>query len=174
MKPPAGWENILDEGEQILWQGRPDARIVWKIGHIFTFLFGIAFAGFAVFWMVMASAAGGGFWLFGMIHFSVGLGIAFAPPFWGAWRRRHTWYSLSDRRAFIATDTPFVGRRLKSYPITDDTVIGFVPGAPATIHFATEHRRTKNGSRSVAVGFERIADGDEVYAKIRAIQRAGA
>lgn len=171
MKSPTGWENILDDGEEIRWQGRPDTQIVWKVRHIFTFLFGIAFAGFAVFWMLMASAAGGGFWAFGMIHFSVGLGIAFGPPFWNAWRRRHTWYTLSDRRAFIATDTPFVGRRLKSYPITDDTVIGFQPGKAASIHFAKEHRRSKNGSHSVAIGFERIADGDEVYRLIREIQR---
>jgi hypothetical protein len=172
MNDPTGWESILDEGENILWQGRPDARLVWKISYIFTFIFGMIFAGFALFWMVMASQAGGGFWMFGLIHFSVGLGIAVGPPFWSAFSRRHTWYTLSDRRAFIATDKPFVGRRLKSYPITDDTVIGFEPGTTATIHFASERRRSKNGSHTVPIGFERIPDGEDVYAKIRAIQRA--
>ena len=131
----------------------------------------VDFAGFALFWMVMASAAGGGFWMFGLIHFSVGVGLAILPPFWGAWRRRHTWYTLTDRRAFIATDTPFVGRRLKSYPIESDTSIDYAPGAPATIHFAHETRRTKNGSRQVDIGFERIDQGDEVYRLMRNIQR---
>jgi len=166
-----GWENILDADETVLWQGRPDRKIVWKIGHAFTFLFGLAFAAFALFWMVMASSAGGGFWMFGLIHFSVGIGMAFLPPFWGAWRRRHTWYTLTDRRAFIATDTPFIGRRLKSYPIESDTSIDFAPGDPATIHFAHETRRTKNGSRRVDIGFERIEDGEAVYRMIRDIQR---
>ncbi len=168
---PAGWDGLLDPGEAILWQGRPDGRIVWRIQHVFTLLFGIAFAGFAVFWMVMASQAGGAFWMFGLIHFGVGLSVAFGPPFWSAWRRRHTWYTLSDRRAFIATDIPFRGRKLKSFPIGPDTMLDYSPGTPATIHFAHEYRRTKNGSRRVPIGFERIEDGDEVYKKMREIQR---
>ena len=168
---PAGWAGILDPGEEIIWQGRPDAKVIWKVSHIFTFIFGLFFAGFALFWMVMASSAGGFFWMFGLIHFSVGLGLAIGPPFWGAWRRRHTWYSLSDRRAFIATDVPFRGRKLKSYPITSDTSLEYEAGHPASIHFATEYRRTKNGSRQVPIGFERIHDGDDVYSKIRSIQR---
>ncbi len=171
MATAPGWEGILDPGEDILWQGRPDARVVWKVGHIFSFLFGLVFAGFAVFWMVMASQAPGGFWMFGLIHFSVGLGIAIGPPFWGAWRRRHTWYTLTDHRAFIATDVPFVGRRLKSYPIDGDTVLGFDSGAPGSVWFAHEYRRTKNGSRRVGIGFERVPDAQAVYAKIREAQR---
>ena len=166
-----GWENILDADENVLWQGRPDRKIVWKLAHAFTFVFGLAFAGFALVWMALASQAEGGYWMFGMIHFSVGLGIAILPPFWGAWRRRHTWYTLTDRRAFIATDLPFRGRRLKSYPIDDDTAIEYDPGTPASIHFAHEYRRTKNGSRRVDIGFERIDDGDAVYRLIRDAQR---
>jgi len=168
---PAGWAAILDPDETIQWQGRPDARVTWKLAYIATFLFGLAFAGFALFWMVMASQAGGGFWMFGLIHFSAGLGIAIGPPFWSAFSRRHTWYTLSNRRAFIATDKPFIGRRLKSYPITDETSIDYEPGPLATLHFAQETRRTKNGSRQVPIGFERISDGDEVYRQVREIQR---
>ena len=104
-------------------------------------IFGLAFAGFALFWMIMAAQAGGLFWAFGLIHFSVGLGIAFAPPFWNAWRRRHTWYTLTNRRAFIATDMPVRGRRLQSYPISRDTVLAYDAQDPATIHFAHEYRR---------------------------------
>ena len=174
MTAATGWEGILDTGETILWQGRPDGAVKWKIVHIFTFLFGLAFAGFALFWMIMAAQAGGGFWMFGLIHFSVGISIAVGPPFWNAWRRRHTWYTLSDRRAFIATDLPLRGRRLKSYPITDDTVLDFDRGDPATIYFDHEMRRTKNGSRRVDIGFERIEDGAEVYALFRKIQKGAA
>ena len=25
-----GWDGLLDEGEEILWQGRPDGRFVFK------------------------------------------------------------------------------------------------------------------------------------------------
>jgi len=171
MSAPAGWQGILDEDEAILWQGRPDGAVKWKVGNIFTFLFGLAFAGFALFWMVMASQAGGFFWMFGLLHFGVGFAISVGPPYWNAWRRRHTWYTLSDRRAFIATDLPVLGRKLKSYPIDGDTVLAYDSDDPATIHFAHEMRRGKNGSYRVEIGFERIEDGAEVYRMFREVQR---
>ena len=167
MTAPADWEGILDTGEKILWQGRPDAKIVFRPANIVTFLFGLVFAGFALFWMIMASAAGGFFWAFGLIHFSVGLGLSFGAIFWGVFVRRHTWYTLTDRRAFIATDMPIGRRSLKSYPITDHTVLDFAPGDPASVWFADEVRRNKNASIGKKIGFERIANGEEVYRMFR-------
>lgn len=170
MSVPDGWEGILDEGEEILWQGRPDAAVVFTVANIGGFFFGLAFAGFALVWMIMASQAGGGFWMFGLIHFFVGLGVAFGAMFWNAWRRRHTWYTLTDRRAFIATDIPFKGRKLNSYPITPDTVISYQAGDLATLHFASEMRQGNKRNYTVPVGFERVTDGDEVYRLMRDIQ----
>lgn len=168
----AGWEGILDEGEKILWQGRPDGAIRFKPGNLFTFLFGLAFAGFALFWMILASRAGGLFWAFGLIHFAAGLGLSFGTILWDAFRRRHTWYTLTDRRAFIATDLPVKGRALKSYPITDDTVLNYRQGDPATIHFSREERRGNKGRRyTVNIGFERIDDGEKVYGLLRQAQK---
>ncbi len=167
-----GWEDILDEGEKILWQGRPDTRIHVKPSNIFVVLFGLGFAGFALFWMVMAAAAGGGFWVFGLLHFAVGLALALAPIFWGPYKRRRTWYTLTNRRAFIATDLPLRGKQLKSYPITEETVLDYAPGPPATIHFETEtHRTSKGRNVQVPIGFERIDNGDKVYRLMRDIQR---
>lgn len=168
----AGWDGILDADEEILWQGRPDGKVVFKPGNITLFLFGLFFAGFALFWMVMAASAGGFFWAFGLIHFAVGIGMSFGALFWSAYRRRNSWYTLTNRRAFIATEMPLVGRRLKSYPITETTVLDFDSGTPATIHFAEETRRTKNGTRTVKIGFERIDDGRRVYGLIREVQKA--
>lgn len=168
---PAGWEGILDPGERILWQGRPVPGIVWRPQQLVALLFGLAFAGFALFWMLMAASAGGFFWMFGLIHFSVGLTVSFGPFFWPAYMRRHTWYTLTDRRAFIATDMPLLGRRLKSFPIERDTVLSYDAGTPATIHFAQVVRRTKNGTSRTDIGFVRVPDGPEVYALMRQIQR---
>ena len=170
MTAPAGWEGILDTGETILWQGRPDGKIVLRPANTATFVFGLAFAGFALFWMIMASTAGGFFWAFGLIHFSVGLGLSFGAIFWGVFVRRHTWYTLTDRRAFIATDLPIGGRSLKSYPITDDTVLDFAPGDPGSIWFDEEVRRSKNTTTRKKIGFERIEDGEKVYRMFRDIQ----
>lgn len=168
------WKGILDDDESVLWQGRPDGRITLKVKNIMGFLFGLAFSGFAVFWMVMASQAGGFFWMFGLLHFAVGLGVAFGSAFGSAWRRRHTWYTLTNKRAFIATDLPFRGRSLKSYPITASTVLDYDAGTPASIMFNHEMRRRKNGHYRVDVGFERIENGAEVYRMMRDIQKGQA
>ena len=170
MSTVPGWENILDTGETILWQGRPDGGIVLRSRNILTLIFGLFFAGFAVFWMIMAAQGGGGFWMFGLIHFSVGVGIAFSAIGWGAFLRRRSWYTLTDRRAFVATDLPLVGKRLKSYPITEETVLELVDGDLATVNFASITKRSKNGTRTVPIGFERIPDGRGVYRMMRDIQ----
>lgn len=164
------WAGILDEGERILWQGRPDGGIALRPRNIAMAAFGLFFAGFALFWMIMAAQAGGGFWMFGLIHFTVGAGIVASALFWDAFRRRRSWYTLTDRRAFIATDLPLMGKRLRSWPITADMGLDFVDGPLQTVNFATETRRGKNGPRTRTFGFERIADGREVYRMMRDIQ----
>ncbi len=166
-----GWEGLLDEGEEIVWQGRPDGKVVFRVGNIATFIFGLFFAGFALFWMVMASFAGGFFWMFGLIHFSVGIGISAGGLFWNAFKRRRSWYTLTNQRAFIASELPLVGRKLRSFPITAGTVLEFDNRDPATIYFASEQRRNNNKTYTVKIGFERIENGREVFAKIGDIQQ---
>ena len=171
MSTPPGWDGILDTGETILWQGRPDGRLQLRPQSWPAFLFGCFFAGFALIWMILASAAGGGMWMFGLIHFTVGLAVALGPNAWSAWRRRHSWYTLTDRRAFVATDLPLAGRGLASYPIGPTTRIVLTGGSPPSIHFATRTRRGKSGSYEVPLGFESLYDAPEVYALMRRIQR---
>lgn len=85
------------------------------------------------------------FWMFGLIHFTVGAFVLFTALFGNTLRRRWTWYTLTDRRAFIATDIPFSGRELRSYPINAETVIDHQQGQYTTILFG--HRRfTTNAS----------------------------
>lgn len=170
MTTPPGWDGILDQDETILWQGRPDTGISLGAQNIVMLVFGLFFSGFALFWMAMASMAGGYFWMFGLIHFAVGLGIAFGAILWGPFRRRHSWYTLTDRRAFVATDLPVQGKRLKSWPIDADTALELVDGPLQTVNFATEMRRGKNGRYEVAVGFERLRDGKAVYRLMRDTQ----
>ena len=165
------WQGILDQGESILWQGRPDGSVTLTIANVATSLFGMAFAGFALFWMIMASQAGGFFWMFGLLHFSVGVGLVAGPMVWSAYRRRNTWYTLTDRRAFIASELPIKGKTLDSFPITEDTILSLKDGPPDSVYFATRTRRTKNGSRQVQIGFERIENGTDVYRMMRNVQK---
>ncbi len=171
-EPPAAWQGILDPGERIVWQGRPDQGFFVEAGNIPTALFALFFTGFAVFWMSMAARSGGPFWMFGLIHFSVGLTMFWKALFGTTSRHRRTWYTLTDRRAFIATDLAFKGRDLRSYPITPDSEISWQDGPPPTIHFARERRTGDKGrSHTVPIGFERIPDGRAVIARLREIQR---
>lgn len=175
MSARAGWEGLLDAGETILWQGRPAQGFYLRPDKAVTAVFGLAFAGFALFWMTMAAQGGGSFWVFGLIHFTVGAGIAFSALFGPTLRLRATWYTLTDRRAFIGTDLPFRGRQLESYPIRPDTPLELRAGPPDTIHFAREERRGTKGRRyMVDIGFERIEDGAGVMRLMRGTQAPAA
>ncbi len=168
----SGWDGILDDDEEILWQGRPDRRIVLRPRNIGGLLFGLLFAGFALFWMIMAAQAGGMFWMFGLLHFSIGLAVAGGAIYLNAFVRSRSWYTLTNRRAFIATDLPLVGKRLKSYPIDGDTVLEFEQGDPASIYFAQERKRNNNGTTRVQkIGFERVENGQDLLRLFRDIQR---
>jgi hypothetical protein len=164
------WADILDPNEKILWQGRPDGGFALKVSNIFTALFGLVFAGFALFWMTMASQAGGKFWMFGILHFSVGFGLVLHALFWSTFKRRNSWYTLTDRRAFIAVNIPLRGKSLKSYPITASSSLELIDGALTSVNFAEEIKRGKNKSYTVPIGFERLTDGREVYRLMRKIQ----
>jgi hypothetical protein len=170
---PAGWEGILDPGERILWQGRPDGRIVIRGVEWILVAFGAVFAGIALAYMIGMAEAGGP-WPFGLIHFAAGVAVAAGPPLWSAYRRRRTWYTLTDRRAFIATDTRFTGRTLRSWPIRPDTPLMLEDGNPPSLWFGSEPIRTKRGMSRAPIGFERIADAPAVMALMRGIQRQAA
>ncbi len=166
-----GWQSILDDDEEILWQGQPDPKVRLGVKNIIGMVFGLMFSAFALVWMVLAAQAGGFFWMFGLLHFSVGLLIAFVALFWETFLRRRVWYTLTNQRAFVASDLPVLGRRLKSYPIDEDTVLEFVDEEPASIYFAQEQRRGKRSTYTVKVGFQKIPDGRKLFRMFRDVQR---
>ncbi|WP_428544286.1 aspartate carbamoyltransferase catalytic subunit [Profundibacter sp.] len=171
MTIPTGWEGIFEQDEKIVWQGVPDGSVHIGARQIPKMAFGALFAGFALFWMIGAAATGGSFWMFGLLHFTIGILLALSPVFWGPYRRRHTWYTLTNKHAFIATDLPLLGRKLKSYPITGDMPLELEKTDMPTVYFAEEWKRRKNGSYRHKIGFERVPDGLKVYGLLRDLQR---
>lgn len=170
-----GWEGILEDGEEIIWQGLPDPGFFLKGENILSGIFGLFFAGFAAFWMAMASQAGGVYWMFGLIHFSVGVWMAFWSIFKGTLHRRNTWYTLTNQRAIIATDFPFKDRAIAFFPITVNSKVELQSkGRLNSIFFASATRRAKNKVIDYKVGFERIAVGANVLALLRGIQKGTA
>lgn len=174
-----GWAPYLAPGEEVLWQGRPRPGVVIRAGDLPQMLFGLVFFAFSVFWMIMAGWMGGGtggpfgllFPLFGLPFVAVGFYMAGGRLLWDVYKNQHMWYSLTNRRAIIATEV-FGQRAMKDYRITPDTVLEFRDGAPASIYFGYEEGGSSGARRKV--GFLRIDDGQEVYAMMRRIQREAA
>lgn len=183
---PPGWENILGRGEQILWQGKPDAGVVWSDLVQVQTLFGVFFTGFALFWM--SAAAGmthrigspGGmerlFPLFGLIFVGIGLYMVIGRLFWDALQRRGTHYTLTNRTAFIAS-AGLGARRLDRYPLGPRMPLTLEDNSPGTVWFAQKVTHNPGGwrgtgadrryegpsTRVTRIGFRRIAEARRVY-----------
>jgi hypothetical protein len=171
-----GWDDILEPGERILWQGRPDASLVFPPERKGGFWAGI---GLAVIGLLQLSVLRQvrleiTLWPFALIPVALGALIVAGQPFWTRMRRRRTWYTLTDRHAFIATDMPLRGKRLKSWPVDGDAPLTVTRGEPASVWFAQKREQRDNGRvHVVPIGFERISDAAEVARQMRALRGEG-
>ncbi len=182
---PPEWQGILDEDETILWQGRPANRVLVEFNSPMEAFLALFFVGFSLFWMWQAMAAPGPFWMFGLLFLGVGLYNLVGQHFWKAHLRKSTFYTLTDKRAFIAKKTAMGQKSLKSYPIRADTALSIEEQKGlSSIYFATEdvlvsrpsHWRVNgmplnNTSRSSTdIGFELLEEGRDVFALMRSLQ----
>ena len=158
-------------------------------------LHGAAFAGFAIFWMVQASRVtgfmtefrirpdhseplggfSGYFPYFGLIFLVAGLYTMAGRLVWDAMKRRRTWYTLTDRAAYIATD--LLGRKLDRHELRPDQPLELEDGEPGAVWFAERIVHHEGRWSSVGgdqrydapytarhrVGFERISEAREVW-----------
>lgn len=183
-----GWDDILDANETILWQGCPDGRIVWRDILSFESLFGVFFTGFALVWLNLFGAMTHDiprnapepmlaiFPLVGWLFVAIGLYTILGRLPVDAWKRRRTWYTLTNKAAYIATN--LVGRRgLKRYTFDQMTAPDLHDGVPGSVFFAEEIKtvtaRSRGGARRtrsqrVPVGFRRIDDARRVFRLINA------
>ena len=164
------WEDYLDPGETLLWQGAPATGLRFTVTGAVLSFFGIFFLGFSLFWVSMAAAMGGGFLfpLFGLPFVGVGLWLVFGHWFFDAYTRKKTRYALTSKRALIARTV--YGRRMESYPITPDSPIRLISGTLDTVHFAQKTYRTSNGTSVKNIGFRYIEDGQDVFNLLRKVQ----
>jgi hypothetical protein len=173
-RPADSWDGILYPGETVLWQGQPDPRLDWSGWRPSEAIFGTLIAIFAGFWMALAAGAHGGpfmgiaFPLLALPFLGIGIYRAGGRVLWDAHVRRHTWYTLTNQRAFIATDL-FRRRDLAAYPMTPKTVLD---REGSHIWFATDFHRTRNGSRRRRIGFTHLPEPDRVFALMARVQRA--
>src|SRR5690349_96132 len=166
----------LDPGERLVWSGspRPGALALQAVPAT---LFGIPFAGFAVFWMYgawTATTRGGhlsGPWLlfplFGIPFLLVGLGFVTAP-LWAWAGAGRTVYAITDRRALIIGGAGLRGvQSFQHADVGDITHLESGDGS-GSLYFATRAFVSSNGivNRS-RVGFVGIPDVKRVEQLLR-------
>ncbi len=95
----------LVEGEKILWQGQPDASKFFTATDIFYVPFSLLWGGFALFWNVGVWTSNAPFFfrLWGLPFLVVGAYMIFGRFVYKWWRKRHTYYAVTDKRLLVLT-----------------------------------------------------------------------
>jgi hypothetical protein len=170
-------ENELRAGERVVWCQQPRPAALAGKSSV-TFLFGIPFFAFAVFWTLAASGGiskvkGGSFpsWfpiLWGGMFVVVGAALLLSPA-WAFWRATRTVYAVTDLRAILIVATwrrtiySFVGQHLVDiHRVEDDAGRGDI----------VFHREARSGNRRDSyydVGFLGIERVREVEDSLRAL-----
>lgn len=146
-------DNILITGEEIVWRGRPDVTRVTR-RDLPRALFGIAFAGFAVFWTVSAAAQSG--LLFGMMglpFIAIGSWVA-SSPIRERSRAGRTYYAVTTERALIIE----MGKNVRTISIAPDDITDLQrverPDGRGDLRLRRTRRRVRRGHTRYTVGFE--------------------
>ena len=154
------WDGILEPNETVLWQAQPQTTLDPGALQWGKALMGLFFAGFSIFWMMLAAQAGGPFWMLGLIFLGIGLRNVLGPFLLDPWLRGETFYTLTSHRAFIATRSLLKGRVLHVYEITAPNEIDLVQGRTDSLFFDAEQPFGRKGHRlATRVAFENLADG---------------
>ncbi|MDP0930154.1 aspartate carbamoyltransferase catalytic subunit [Paracoccus onubensis] len=164
---PDDWADILLPGEILQWRGRPKPGISLRPFDYFQIPFGIIFSGIALIWIMAAMTAGGFIWMFGILHFSVGMALVLYPFLWLQMVRRRTYYTLTNRRTMIARNLPLMGRSLESWHLERLENIDLTDRNPGNVYFAKHHSWR---GLSQKIGLERIANPREVFSMISTLR----
>ena len=168
------WQNILNEGEHILWQGQPAPGLSLRPADLFQIASGMVLIGGAVIFTIAdLNSESPGYFVLAMLV--LGLWSIFVPALAGVIQRRYSFYTLTNRRAFIGRDVPIMGRSLKSWPIIGPNVqleqISHDNGLGTVLFATTASPWYARRRQNVPVGFEYIADAPRVFALMSDLQR---
>ncbi len=181
----------LASGENVIWSGQPDARVVFHREDIYLIPFSLLWGGFTLFWEATAAGVWGpaasraGATSFGAPLFMLLWGIPFVLIgqflIWGrflyaAWKKKQIFYAVTNRRIIVVLD----GRNRRVTSTYIDTLPALIKegasGRPGTLKFAAPDPMTspmmsrRNGFQAwdpFAIGstpvFRDIVDVDAVY-----------
>ena len=163
------WDGILEEGETILWQGRPDRLFAMNSDEFTMMAFGLAFSAFAIVFMGIGTASGSWFWLFGTVHFSVGIAVTIYAICRNTVARCYSYYTLTSRRAIIGLSYPWAKPRLRKIRITPSRKIS--TDHEHTVVFGPPGRSKRHPFPTRAPQFTRIDDAGKVFHLMQQIQK---
>ena len=154
-----GWDDILAEGEELLWQGQPAQGLIFGRSELIM----IGFAGLVAILMLFRGSGQGG-----LLPVVIVVGLAAGFPFYKARRRSRVWYSLTNRRAIIARETAS-GRSMASYPIDQWGPLELRSGRFSSIIFWDELKSHYDGDRGHrvtrrSIGFMDLEEADDAFA----------
>ena len=173
------WEHFLEDRERVLWHGRPDAEALFSPTATKNFVVGLPLIAFGAVMVNVTWPQHGNFqgmwpvWTIAGLLISWGLYYSASAPFKDRARRMRTWYTLTNKRAVIATDIK--RREFTSYPITKDNDIRLpLFGAKTTVWFAQhvdpadDHDDTDT---ITLIGFELIKDAPYVAELLEQVKK---
>ncbi|MBY5931586.1 hypothetical protein KUV51_01135 [Tateyamaria omphalii] len=166
------WDTLLDPDERIVWQGQPSTRVQIEFNSVFEVLFMMVWGGIPLFAVIASPQS----LLLGVPALFLGIALYFfiGQHFWAAFQRSRTFYTLTDKRAFIG-HRGLTGRKLDSFPITPDTNLQLKEGRRNAVWFsAREGKQMFSNRREKEIGFERLDDPRGVYQLLRSVQRGDA
>ncbi len=113
--PELRLQSELLAGERLLWTGQPDPRVIFERVDIFLVPFSLLWGGFALVWEAgvlglgvfgegHGSAVPWFFVLWGIPFVLVGLYFIAGRFFYKAWRKRRTYYALTNERALVLVE----------------------------------------------------------------------
>ena len=144
------WDGILGEGEQIEWQGAPVQGLRWELGRRETLAAVAAAAGGITLSAFTLGRSNDNLGNAALVFLVWGMIAAVVYHAWSFWNRRRTFYTLTNKRAFIAT-WHFGVQTLRAYPIATMRPLRLVDTEPGHVYFDHDTVRRKN----------RLTDGDE-------------
>ena len=177
------WQDWFQPGETLLWEGGPARGFRHIPRNIFFSAFGIPFLGAGLF----TSGMGVGYLLglgsvwnaglgvilgaFGIPFIAVGAGMVFGPWLDEYLKPDRVRYALTDKNGYIASR--LWKRNMEVLPIRKETQIEMEEhrDGTLTVWFHFEHTRDSDGDKQTTKkGFEALADGHDVYRRIRNLQ----
>lgn len=166
------WDDFLEDGEYLVWHGRPDgeklvsrdsgSKAALSLGF---FLF--VGVGVNVMWRDFFDPGMWPVWIVFSLMLATGVWMLVGSHFRGRRARRGTWYTLTNRRAFVATDLG--AKHLKSWPVTKDAPLRHVKALDdrlGYVFFAQEITPARDHDDTddiTEIGFELIENSDSVF-----------